>query len=303
MSVYEVPPEDCIARADGCPVCGAREARLLFRLGGPQVWRCLSCGMQYLDPYPRDEVMARFHQLHDRSALLNPMLARYHEAVAMDAPESRTTRAYAKVLDALARSVKPGDLLDLGCGTGTFLALARQRGWRASGIDTDADVVRVARAEHTLDVHHGDLSNMDIPGGSLDVITMWDYLEHVLSPVSLLERCRTLLRPGGLLVVATPNIDGLLFAMTRWVHAATRGRIRGPLLEAYVPSHPLYFSQATLELLLNRCGFPATAAFSDETDLRRLVLAPARKAVVRSIFLLSRIVGLRNRVILVAARG
>ena len=303
MSVYEVPARECIPRRDGCPVCSAREAASLFSLGGPLVRRCASCGMQYLDPYPRDEVMAAFHQLHDRSALLNPMLARYHEAVAKDAPESRTTRTYARVIDALARHAAPGSMLDVGCGTGKFLALARDRGWRVLGVDSDADVVRAARTEHALSVHQGEFAEMEILESSLDAITMWDYLEHVLSPVPLIERTRTLLGPGGLLVVATPDIDGLLFGLTRWLHMATFGRVRGPLLKAYVPSHPLYFSKATLRRLLDRCGFHVLNTFADETDLRRLVLPPAASVAVRGVFALARIVGRRNRTIVIAQKA
>lgn len=303
MSVYEVPARDCVSRHDGCPVCSAREAVSLFSLGGPLVRRCASCGMQYLDPYPRDEVMAAFHQFHDRSALLNPMLARYHEAVAKDAPESRTTRTYARILTELARHAAPGTMLDVGCGTGRFLAMSRDRGWRVLGVDSDADVARAARTEHALTVHQGELADLEIPESSLDAITMLDYLEHVLSPVPLIERARTLLRPGGLLVVATPDIDGLLFGMTRWLHAATFGRVCGPLRQAYVPSHPLYFSNATLRRLLDRCGFHVVNTFSDETDLRRLALPSAVKVAVRSVFALAKIVGRRNRTIVIAQKA
>lgn len=101
-----------------------------------------------------------------------------------------------------------GDLLDVGCGAGELLAFATQRGLRASGIDHDAPNVERAR-ERGLDVVAGDVLRPPIDGDRLyDVITMEHLIEHFQprEATSLLAEYGGRLRPGGRLILVTPNL-------------------------------------------------------------------------------------------------
>jgi SAM-dependent methyltransferase len=106
--------------------------------------------------------------------------------------------------------VKPGRLLDIGCGEGTFLWRMHRLGWSATGIDLDAKAIKNANARYRglgIDFLPTDLLNARFPDHSFDAITMNHVIEHVLDPVELLVGSRRLLKPGGRLVVTTPNIQ------------------------------------------------------------------------------------------------
>ncbi|BDG60365.1 hypothetical protein caldi_14550 [Caldinitratiruptor microaerophilus] len=113
-----------------------------------------------------------------------------------------------------------GELLDVGCGSGQFLANMRARGWNVLGVEPDGEAVRVAREHFGLTVSQGTLEEVDLREGTFDAVTLNHVIEHVLDPVGILRSCRRVLKPGGLLVVVTPNPAGLgaRFFGEGWLH-------------------------------------------------------------------------------------
>jgi len=146
----------------------------------------------------------------------------------------------------IERETGIGSLLDVGCGRGHFLAAARERGWKAVGLDVSPVAVRLAAARAGVTVYEGELT---VPPraelGPVDVVTLWDVLEHLRDPVAVLEAVPRWLRPGGLLVVQTQNV--------RSVTAAWMGR----RWEQFVEFHLYHFSSRTLRRALERAGFLA----------------------------------------------
>ncbi len=100
--------------------------------------------------------------------------------------------------------VPSGRLLDVGCGSGSWLAFMQARGWVTQGVDFDDRAVAAARARG-LPVSLGSLEDQQLPAGGLDAVTLHHVVEHLPDPVATLRECRRILRPGGKLVVATPN--------------------------------------------------------------------------------------------------
>jgi SAM-dependent methyltransferase len=97
-------------------------------------------------------------------------------------------------------------LLDVGCGAGTFLTDARDAGWAVSGLEINAKFPEFCRTEMGLDdVRVGMISDPPFDEGSFDVVAMLDVLEHMYDPVLSVQQCRRLLKPGGVLVVKSPN--------------------------------------------------------------------------------------------------
>lgn len=134
-------------------------------------------------------------------------------------------------------------LLDVGCGDGSALLRLRALGWsRLEGVDLDPAAVELAR-QHGLAVRTGTLEAQTYPEGSFDVLTMSHVLEHVPDPVGFLRECHRILRPGGELVVYTPNFESLTRRLTgaRW---------RG--LEP--PRHLQLFNRRNLQAALQKSG-------------------------------------------------
>lgn len=144
----------------------------------------------------------------------------------------------------LAEVVPGGKLLDVGCGTGDYLARMRRKGWVVEGSEVDSEAVEWAREKHRLTVHLGTLESIRLPAESYAVVTLSHVIEHVHDPVALLSECYRLLLPGGRLVLATPNIES-------FGHRCF-GR-HWSLLDP--PRHLYLFTRRTLKECATRAGF------------------------------------------------
>lgn len=103
----------------------------------------------------------------------------------------------------------PGKLFDIGCGDGRFLHRMQSRGWSVAGVDPDADAVETARSRYGLSAHQGELPELKLDRDTFDAVTMNHVLEHVSEPVGLLKETHRILKPGGRLVVVTPNTKSM----------------------------------------------------------------------------------------------
>ncbi|MDQ6691916.1 MAG: class I SAM-dependent methyltransferase, partial [Candidatus Dormibacteraeota bacterium] len=180
---------------------------------------------------------------------------------------------------AMIEALQParGRLLDVGAGIGTFLALARDRGWQVAGSEVSDSAVRLAADRHGLTLVQGQLETAELGLGSFDVVTLWHVLEHVPSPFRTLRTCRRLLRPGGLVVIAVPNDSPAMIIPRRLKRLLTRTEFRR--YEPVSPGqevHLSHFTPAVLRTLLVRTGFTAAPVTVDDqypmpdrlTDLR-----------------------------------
>lgn len=145
----------------------------------------------------------------------------------------------------LADSLAPrgGELLDIGCGTGNFLAAARDAGYRVSGTELDRIAARFAKERLGLDrvlpltvsefaEQHAD--------EKFDVITFFEVLEHQAAPGEFLQKVKECLRPRGFIALSMPNRE-------RW--------LTGPDVLDYPPNHFLRWNAAALKHFLEAQGF------------------------------------------------
>jgi len=137
-----------------------------------------------------------------------------------------------------------GRLCDFGCGTGRLLMLARAS-FAVLGIDISEEAVAVARQRlPEAEILVGPVTTVRLPAESFDVVTMRSYLEHEQHPMRALEVARGTLKPGGIVVLKTPNYGSL------------GRRVRGRKWCGFrLPDHSNYFTKRTLLLALERAGF------------------------------------------------
>jgi SAM-dependent methyltransferase len=109
----------------------------------------------------------------------------------------------------LRRHGPAAKLLDVGCGNGEFLARMRDLGWDTIGVEPDEMAAQIARKRHGLTIHTGTLETLPAGNGSFDAITLSHVIEHLPDPLTSLKRSFQFLRPGGRLVVVTPNARSL----------------------------------------------------------------------------------------------
>jgi SAM-dependent methyltransferase len=142
----------------------------------------------------------------------------------------------------MLHAVAQGRLLDVGCGSGEWLSLMKNQGWRVEGVDFDANAVRVAR-ERGLDVHCGSLDEQRFPDDTFNAVTLNHVIEHIPDPLGTLTECARILKPGGRLILFTPNVSSLS-------HRVFKQHWRG--LEP--PRHLHLFSPQSMISLLKRAS-------------------------------------------------
>lgn len=144
---------------------------------------------------------------------------------------------------------KPGKLLDIGCGNGSFLQQMQEKGWDVVGTDFDSKAVETAN-QQGLEVYVGDLSTIQFKANSFDAITLNNVIEHLYDPLQTLKECRRILRDQGQIVIVTPNRESL-------GHQHFKQNWRG--LET--PRHLFIFSQKNLETMAVEAGFSEIKTF------------------------------------------
>lgn len=230
-----------------CPACGAeggsvRFARLedkAFRVA-PGRWTlldCGTCGAAYLDPRPTRASIGRAYAQYythgafvvDEShffwrrrdlrsrlmiAYLNssfgyrfPNALPFGAAVVRRRPQLRRSIDYS--IRHLPAPTGPGAaLLDVGCGNGHFVALARSLGFRAIGIEPDPKAVE-AGLRNGLDIREGLLPDESLKERGVEHITMSHVLEHLHSPREAIAQCHEMLKPGGRIWISQPNLAAI----------------------------------------------------------------------------------------------
>jgi SAM-dependent methyltransferase len=256
-----------------CAICGGSGAdpvwatpdRAFAVPGHYTVARCRGCGFLYQRPRVRDEHLAACYPDHyPRHQEPSPRMplkgsksrqraARWALADGLgygafrDARVSLTTRLRGRrMLRRIRWNCPPwigaGRYLDVGCGSGGSLGLARALGWRVAGIEMDEAAAALAR-RFTDELHVGDILTAPFAPGRYDVVTAFHVLEHVPDPVAVARRMLHWLAPGGLLIVEVPNAGGL---GARLFGGAWSG------LE--LPRHLSHFTPETLERVIDKAG-------------------------------------------------
>lgn len=252
-----------------CDLCGSAGDLVQSGIPDPDgnlggTWgfqRCANpaCGIYWLDPAPPPHELwkayATYHT-HTRKSgnrLARAMLSLAHRLIRLCLLPLWMLSGLKRETDHLrfmTLAHEPaGKLLDVGCGGGRFLNRMKKRGWEVEGIDFDAQATNKVTARYGIRTHAGDLTQCALPANSFDVITMSQTIEHLHDPNASLRESLRILKPGGLLVMTTPNVKS--------IGASEFGAYwRG--WEA--PRHLHLFSVESLQRLTQRAGFEVTEA-------------------------------------------
>lgn len=214
---------------------------MLFIKKGFILARCGHCDLVYVQNRPSREELKRLYSFK----------AGYHVKFRDDGRECQTYLSDAKrYYRFLTRYKKPGRLLDIGCSAGFFLKVARDQGWEAQGLELSPDTAALAEERYGLEVTVGTLQESTFPANYFDVVTLWDALEHLDDPKKTLSIVNQILKPDGIVAIATPNIDGLFPALSYKV-----ANLLNYWPHPEPPRHLFQFSKKTLSRLLELTGF------------------------------------------------
>ena len=236
-----------VERVGGCP-CGSRDLLAPvrpFRIGetGFGLRRCRRCRRMLLDPRPAPgEIPARYTDEYYGAGprkFIGPI-----ERVVDRFRDGRAALA-ARLLAGVPNAEK-GRVLDIGCGSGQFLARLIRTGCMCHGTELSAETARRAAQVPGLKLHLGALEAGTYAPGAFDLITIWQVLEHLPDPDSVLGYCHRWLKPEGLLLIAVPNAGSWQAALFggSWFHLDP-------------PRHLHHFNRESLTAMLADAGFRA----------------------------------------------
>lgn len=232
-----------------CPLCGQKDFHQLFVKAGRPFVRCRQDGLVMINPMPTPGEIKRIYEedyfdWNDRSAAA---CIGYYQYIA---ERPLLIEYFQKKIKLLATK---GRILDIGCGHGFFLEAAKLEKKQALGIDLSPQAVAYAR-KHKLEVKLTDLEHAGFAAGSFGAVTAFQLIEHVVDPQEFCRQVQRVLKPGGTLLLVTPNEGGWLRKLMGKHWLSFRHR-----------EHLYFFSAKTLTATLKQAGFRKIKAFADET--------------------------------------
>ncbi len=210
--------------------------------------RCGRCGLVYTSPAKTAENLQK---------IADEWAVKHHASsvkTVWEGNEHLWEIVYGPRMKRLERYRENGRILDVGCSTGDFLACAKSRAWKVHGVELAEHTANIARKRLDCEIRHGTFEHSNFESEYFDVVTMWDVVEHVLEPRVIVQEAFRVLRPGGALVLFTPNYNALTrrLIFDRW--------------SALTPeNHMCVFNKSTITRLLNECG--GEVVFMRTTDI------------------------------------
>jgi SAM-dependent methyltransferase len=215
-----------------CRLCSSSALRFHFEVQGSLLDRCDSCGFVQVRERPSTQ---QLRSLYGAGYFKH---GKYDQELA----QRKETERRLGLLER-ARVAARGRVLDAGCATGDFLVAAGGR-YEMWGLDVSAYATEIARTrdpELGARVFTGFIEDQRFEAGFFDAIVMWDVIEHIWDPRSVLRQLLVHLRPGGALIVSTPDIGALTARLMR-----RRWAFMTP------PEHLGFFNESSLRFLLER---------------------------------------------------
>jgi SAM-dependent methyltransferase len=224
-----------------CPVCNCTESQFLFDVPDPtslvddgqlKIVRCNTCSLVRLDP--------RLRQAH----LTKVYSGSYWDHNDRISKSGALVEHYRDRLKLLAEYVRPrARILEVGAGNGAYISVLRDYGYAIEGIDLYSGAAKEAKNLYGIELFVGELWQARYPDKCFQAIVMHHVLEHVYSPVQLLEDAYRILADNGIVVIEVPNAASysLRFFRKFWWGLA-------------LPAHVFLYSPATLERLARRVG-------------------------------------------------
>jgi 2-polyprenyl-3-methyl-5-hydroxy-6-metoxy-1,4-benzoquinol methylase len=267
-----------------CPICNNKEFKSYLTCNDYLVsnekfviQECNACGFRLTNPRPDNKSIGNYYKSEnyishndESSGLINSI----YRIV-----RSYTLRAKLRLIERLNGGV--GKLLDVGCGTGSFLESCKSNGWQITGVETDATVRIIAQDKLKVQVHQ-DLS--EIPSSdSFDIITLWHVLEHVPNLNDTVIRLSMHLAPNGTLLVAVPNSNSFdaYYFKEYWA--------------AYdVPRHLYHFTPSTIEKLFKKLKLQLIETKPMVFDAFYIAMLSTRYQTGKTNYLKSLQVGMRS---------
>jgi len=175
-----------------CLLCDHSSLKVLRGYEKDHLVRCRKCSFVFSSRIPSAEELVTFYEGYQRANAISPItIKRYHE-----------------LLDQFEEFRSTGNIIDIGCGDGYFLEVAKERGWNVFGVEFTDEALEVCSAKG-ITMLRGPLEAANYEPDFFDVVTSFEVIEHIYNPRKEVSDIRTILRKDGLFYVTTPNFNSI----------------------------------------------------------------------------------------------
>jgi 2-polyprenyl-3-methyl-5-hydroxy-6-metoxy-1,4-benzoquinol methylase len=225
-----------------CLICNSEKLEELKGYEKFHLCQCKKCNFVFAKKIPTLQELEEHYDGYGRNDYLSPI----------------TIKRYNEILDKFEEYRETGNLLDVGCGIGLFLEVAKKRGWNVYGTEYTDEAIRICKSKG-IQMKKGKLNPADFEGIEFDVLTSVEVLEHINNPIEELNNFNKLLRTNGIVYATTPNFNSLL---------------RYKLKQAYnvicYPEHLSYYTPKTITNVFKKCGFSKVKIETTGISITRL---------------------------------
>jgi len=215
-----------------------------------QAKRCSHCTFVFLDPrLTADELQLLYSDeyfLHDNADF------GAHTATDYETAAIKGSIKFPEILGWIRRFKPSGDFFEIGCGMGYFLDYARKQGYAVSGIEYAELGVRTCREKFGLDVQRSSFEELPPRLDRYDVIFMGDVLEHLIQPLEMLSKARSMVKSGGIVAMEVPSMFNSFTGRLATVGMRALGTKKKMGMPPY---HVNEFTPATLRAIIKQSGF------------------------------------------------
>jgi SAM-dependent methyltransferase len=184
----------------------------------------------------------------------------------------RRFRNYNYALTHVESVIGTGKLLDVGCGAGAFLSIARRRGWDAQGVEISPGLCRICEQKNFY-VINCSFEEANLPDNYYELVTFWDIIEHVIDPVFCIKKARALLASDGIAIFCTPNEHSLLARIGSALYKSTCSYYSYPAFALHPYNHTYFFSKISFIKLIEKCDMKVIGCYSQEAFFEHSPLA------------------------------
>ncbi|MDD2725319.1 MAG: class I SAM-dependent methyltransferase [Methylovulum sp.] len=208
-----------------------------------QVVQCRDCGLLRTNPRPTPDTIG-FYYPDNYGPYLTTQVKQNHQPKKI---KKGIKKWLSDHFNANSKTIipdtKPGQLLEIGCGSGDFLMEMQQQGWEVQGLEPSDTATHRARLQG-LEVTCGTLETTELPQNHFDMVVAWMVIEHLHHPLAGLEKICLALKPGGVLVLSVPDMGGLDFRLFKQHYYAL-----------HLPNHLYHFTRFSIKRLILDAGF------------------------------------------------
>lgn len=241
-----------------CPICRSSDLRTVYAFKEFTILKCQDCQNSWRSNMYDEKRIKEIYCIDNYEE--NPYFS--YELDEVDKLANNRFKNYKKALDYLKENNHTGKLLDIGCGSGTFLSMAKKYNWSLVGIEISEELSNLCKKNVPgAEVINERFENIHFKESQFDLITMWDVIEHVIDPIEVITLIKNLLKPNGIAIFCTPDENSFLAKLGKTFYHTG---IAYPALALHPPNHTYFFSRTGFKQIAKQLDLTPIKDYSQE---------------------------------------